>query len=86
MRISLQLRLPGGTDGRRWRRSVYLGEAPSDISIRLEEFEPVEPYTSQRPVVAPVQSLLFVVDTLNTLPGTSGSFWISNVQLVLRQP
>jgi hypothetical protein len=86
MRVSVQFRLPGGSDGRRWRRSVYLDETPREITIGLEEFDPVEPYTSQRPVVTPVQSLLFVVDTVNTLPGTRGGFWISNVELGLRQP
>jgi hypothetical protein len=86
MRVSVQLRLPGGADGRRWRRSVYLDETPRTLSISLEEFDPVEPYTSQRPIVSPVQSLLFVVDTLNTLPGADGSFAVSQVALELREP
>lgn len=83
MRVSVQFRLPGG---RRWRRSVYVGETPRTIAISLQDFEPVEPYTSQRPVVSPVETLLLVVDTLNTLPGTDGTLWISNVSLGLRQP
>jgi hypothetical protein len=86
MRVSLQLRLPGGPDGRRWRRSVYLDETPRTITASLQEFDPVEPYTSQRPVVSPIQTLLVVVDTVNSLPGTSGVIWISNVGLGVRQP
>jgi hypothetical protein len=86
MRVSVQFRLPGGAEGRRWRRSVYLDDAPREVTISLSEFEPVEPYTSQRPIVSPIQSLLFVVDTLNTLPGTTGTFWISKVELGLRKP
>jgi hypothetical protein len=46
----------------------------------------VEPYTSQRPVVTPIQTLLFVVDTLNTLPGADGVVWISDVALGVREP
>jgi hypothetical protein len=86
MRVSLQLRLPGGRDGRRWRRSVFLDETPRHVAVSLAEFDPVEPYTSQRPVVSPVQSLLLVVDTVNTAPGTSGTIWLSNVALSVRQP
>jgi hypothetical protein len=86
MRVSLQLRLPGGRDGRRWRRSIYLDEMRRTVTASLQDFEPVEPYTSQRPVVSPVQTLLIVVDTVNTLPGSDGVIWISNVALGLRQP
>ena len=86
MRVSVQLRLPGGAEGRRWRRSVYVDETTRDISVSLQDFEPVEPYTSQRPIVSPVQSLLFVVDTLNTLPGTDGRIWVSDVSLDVRDP
>ena len=86
MRVSLQLRLPGGPDGRRWRRSVYLDETPRTITASLQDFDPVEPYTSQRPVVSPIQTLLVVVDTVNALPGTDGVIWIANVALGIRQP
>jgi hypothetical protein len=86
MRVSLQLRLPGGPEGRRWRRSVYLDETPRTVTASLQDFDPVEPYTTQRPVVSPVQTLLLVVDTVNALPGTNGVIWISNVALGIRQP
>lgn len=86
MRVSVQLRLPGGRDGRRWRRSIYVDQTPRSIVTSLAEFEPVEPYTSQRPVVSPVQTLLIVADTLNSRPGTSGVLWVSNVSLGVRQP
>jgi hypothetical protein len=86
VRLSLQVRLPGGREGQRWRRSVYLDPTPRDILVSIEEFEPVETYTSQRPIVTPVQTLLFVVDTLNTHTGTGGVIWISDVTLRVRQP
>jgi hypothetical protein len=86
MRISLQVRLPGGKDGLRWRRSVYLDTTPRRVTASLEEFDPAESPTTQRPIVAPIQSLLFVVDTLNTLPGTAGTAWISDISLAIRTP
>jgi hypothetical protein len=86
MRVSLQLRLPGGRDGRRWRRSIYLDETPRTITANLQDFDPVEPYTSQRPVVSPVQTLLIVADTVNTRPGSDGTIWLSSVSLGLREP
>jgi hypothetical protein len=83
MRLSLQVRVPGGPDGRRWRRSVYLDSTPRTIDVRLGDMEPVGPATSLRPIVARVQSILFVVDTVNAQPGSSGTVWISGVTLGL---
>jgi hypothetical protein len=37
--------------------------------------------TTRRPIVTPIQSLLVVVDTVNTAPGSSGTLWLSNVAL-----
>ena len=84
MRISLQLRLPGGRDGLRWRKSVFVDETPRPIVVRLRDLTPVGPTTtSQRPFVAPVHSVLFVVDTVNTAPGAKGTVWVSEVALGL---
>ena len=81
MRVSLQIRLPGGAQGQRWRRSVYLDETPRDVVVRLADMEPAGETTSLRPIVARVQSVLFVVDTMNTAPGTSGTIWLRDVRL-----
>jgi hypothetical protein len=86
MRLSVQIRTPGGPDGRRWRRSVYIDQTPRLIDLSLSELEPVGPATSLRPVVARVQSVLLVVDTVNTAPGSSGSFRISGVVFGLGDP
>jgi hypothetical protein len=83
MRLSVQVRLPGSRDGQRWRQSVYLDTLPRPIDLRLEDFEPVDVNTSRRPVAASVHALLFVVDTVNTLPGTAGTVWISEVRLAV---
>jgi predicted metal-dependent phosphoesterase TrpH len=86
MRLSVQVRTPGGPDGRRWRRSVYLDQTPRVIDLALSELEPIGPATTLRPVVARVQSILLVVDTINTAPGTSGSVRISRMILGLGDP
>jgi hypothetical protein len=62
---------------------VYLDREPRPITIRLQDFEPAEGDTSRRPVVVPIQSLLFVVDTVNTTPGSEGRVWLSEVRLGL---
>lgn len=86
MRLSVQIRTPGGPDGRRWRRSVYLDQTPRVIDLALSELEPVGTSTALRPIVARVQSVLFVIDTINTAPGTTGTVWFSGVLLGLGDP
>ena len=76
MRVSVQIRLPGGPAGHRWRRSVYLDEKPRTFSLPLRDFESADRQTTLRPNVARVQAVLFVVDTLNTTPGNEGTIWI----------
>ncbi len=80
MRVSVQVRLPGGRDSQRWRRSVYVDPSPRAIDLRLEDFEPADAPTSRRPIGVPVHALLFVVDTVNTAPGAAGTLWISDVR------
>jgi hypothetical protein len=80
-RISVQVRLPGGPGGNRWRRSVYLDETPRNFSLRLRDFDLVERTTTLRPNVARVQTVLFVIDTLNTPPGRAGSVWIFDAKV-----
>jgi len=87
MRLSVQLRLPGGKDGLRWRRSVFVDTTPRLITVRLRDLTPVGPTTtSQRPIVAPVHSVLFVVDTVNTAPGAAGTVWLSELAVRLGPP
>jgi hypothetical protein len=81
VRLSVQVRLPGGQTGNRWRRSVYVDQTPRKFVLRLRDFESAERPTSLRPFVARVQSVLFVIDTLNTTPGSEGTIWISGVKL-----
>ena len=48
----------------------------------LEDFQPIGPNVAGQPPLDKVDSLLFVVDTLNTLPGGKGTITISEVAFV----
>lgn len=82
MRVSVQIRTPGGTDGQRWRRSFYVDSTPRPITVRLSELEPVEPASTLRPTAVTVQSVLLVVDTVNARPGASGELVVVSARLV----
>jgi hypothetical protein len=77
-RVSLQLRL---ISGRRWRHSLYLDATARTVSVPLQRFEPVDPQGILRPTAARIRSLLIVVDTLNSRPGTTGAVTIDAVTL-----
>lgn len=82
MRVSVQLRYPaGGGREQRWGRSVYLDTNPRTVSISLDEMVPMEQQGGAAPPVAEARSLIFVVDLVNAVPGSSGNFRIANVLL-----
>jgi hypothetical protein len=78
-RISVQLRshARGGT---RWRRSVYVAGEPAEISLALREFLPVDASAAALAIAA-VDSLLFVVDTINAAPGSRGELSVSALRV-----
>ena len=80
MRLSVQVRVAQGSALERWHRSVYLDDTPRTITVFFDEMTPVGTTTVQRPPLDQVESLLFVVDTVNTRPGTSGQIWIDDVK------
>jgi len=77
MRVSVQVRLPGGRGGQRWRRSTYVDDQRRTIVLPLSTFAPADRPTSQQPIASVVQELLVVVDTVNTAPGARGTIWLS---------
>ncbi len=81
MRVSVQLRAPSGEEGERWRRSVYLDESPREIRVTLGEMTPAGPTRTPTVSLPLADNLLFVVDTVNTAPGTSGKFTISGLRV-----
>ena len=85
MRISLQVRVPGGTDGQRWGRSIYLDETMRSVAVRLADLQPIDRRTALRPVVARVQSVLVVIDTVNTKTGSAGEITLKDVRFIRGQ-
>jgi hypothetical protein len=60
---------------------VYLDETERPITVMFDDVRPKGTTSSQRPVLASVREVLFVLDTVNTRPGTNGQVWIDNVNL-----
>ncbi len=81
MRISVQVRLPGGGGGQRWRRSAYVDDQVRTIVLPLSTFVAADRPTSQQPIASVVRELLVVVDTVNTSPGTRGTIWMTAAAL-----
>ena len=81
MRLSVQLRVPGG-EGERWHRSVYLDQTPRTIELPFNEFRPREqsPLINRPAVLSKVDSILFVVDTVNTKIGSNGQIQIDDIK------
>jgi hypothetical protein len=80
MRISVQLRMPGDDIGQRWHRSVYLDSTPRTVTVHFDEMIPRGPTDAARPPLSQVQSVLWVIDTLNTTLGDSGEVVLDDVR------
>ena len=76
-RMSVQFRTG---NGERWRRSVYLDEMARQIAVFFDDVRPAGATSQRRLPLGQVQDVLFVVDTVNTAPGSAGQFWIDDVQ------
>jgi hypothetical protein len=59
---------------------VYLDETPRDVTVFFDEMTPRGVTSQRRPVLSTVRDVLFVIDTVNTKPGTSGVIWIDDVK------
>jgi hypothetical protein len=79
MRLSVQLRAPGG-EGERWRRSVYLDQTPRIIELPFADFRPADAASAAQPVLSKIDSVLFVVDTVNTRIGSNGQIQIDDIR------
>ncbi|HYU81043.1 MAG TPA: CehA/McbA family metallohydrolase [Vicinamibacterales bacterium] len=82
MRFWAQLRAPAVRGGERWAKSIFLGPTLSTVDLRLADFRPIGATSSEHPAFDRIESLLLVVDTLNTLPGTDATISIADLWLV----
>jgi len=80
MRVSVQLRSDEASPDR-WQRSVYLDRFDHDRTVFLDDVTPVGSTRSEKPPLARIRAVLFVVDLTNTKPGTTGQVWIANPAL-----
>jgi hypothetical protein len=78
-RVWAQLRAPGAQEGERWGKSFYVGPDLETIELRFSEFLPVGLVSTERPPLAGIDSLLLVVDTLNSAPGSAGRMAITDL-------
>ena len=77
MRISVQLR----SDRGRWQRSVYIDTVDQERTVYVDDLTPAGGVGTDTPPRSEIRNILFVVDALNTKPGTSGRVWIGEPRL-----
>jgi hypothetical protein len=80
-RLSVQLRVAGKGDGRRWRRSVYIDHTLREFSVTVDEMTPAESGSDAHPDLSRVDTLLFVLDTVNLQPGSQRTIRLERVRL-----
>ena len=78
MRVSVQFRTAnvGGTM-RRWQRSVFVDTVDEQRTIAFSDLTPSDSSAESDPPLDQISQILFVVDTVNTTPGTAGRFWVN---------
>lgn len=72
MRIGVHLRPRGRDNPPRWQRSVYLDESPRTVTIEFADLRPLPRTVTTAVPLASIDAVMFVIDTNNTAPGTSG--------------
>lgn len=81
LRAWVQLRAPVGNT-ERWGVTFYADSEARLIDVPLRAFGPIGVTSSEQPPLERVDSLLFVVDTMNFLPGATGSMVLSEIAFV----
>jgi hypothetical protein len=82
MRLSIQVRADmGEARPERWQRSIYVDTSEASYAIDFNDMRPVGEAPGATPPKDGVRNILFVVDTTNTAPGTSGRIWLRDLRL-----
>jgi hypothetical protein len=76
VRVSVQFREPSGE---RWHRTVFIDKEPRDITIAFNDLRSIDA-SRPLPVLADVDSIMFVFDTVNTALGANGRIWLDDVR------
>ncbi|MEO8682340.1 MAG: hypothetical protein ABI665_25050 [Vicinamibacterales bacterium] len=80
MRAWMQLRAPVG-NVERWGSTFYADSEERLIELPLDAYAPIGEPSSVRAPLDKVESILIVVDTLNTLPGKGGTMRVTLLDL-----
>jgi len=80
MRISVRVRSIG-PPAEHWQRSIYVDDTPREHTIDFDDLRPVEVVGTPHPDPANIHDILFVVETTNSRPGSTGQLWLRNVLL-----
>lgn len=80
VRAWVQLR--AGAEAGRWGRTVYADSNIRIVDLPLRSFIPIGATSTVAPPLDRIDSLLFVVDTLNNRPGAAGRMTIAEVAFV----
>jgi hypothetical protein len=67
------------SSGERWQRSIYLDRTRQEIWVPFRNMSPVG-HTTLKFDPKDIDTVLFVVDTTNSAPGTSGSFTLHDIR------
>ncbi len=78
-RLSVQLRARS-QGGERWHRSVYLDSTPRTVTIFFDEMVAAGQASVPAPSLQTIDTVLFVVDTVNSRPGDEGTFDLAHVR------
>jgi hypothetical protein len=81
LRAWVQLRAPVGNT-ERWGVTFYADSEARVVDLPLRAFRPIGVTSSEQPPFDRVDSLLFVVDTMNFLPGATGAMVLSEIAFV----
>ncbi len=82
-RLSVQLR-DAGAAGRRWQRSVHVDPTPRSYAVAVTDMRATDVRNPDPTRPDASDSLLFVIDTVNTPPGAQGTISLRDVTLVTR--
>jgi hypothetical protein len=80
MRVSVQLRGGRGVVDR-WQKSVYVDPTDQARIVRFADCLPVGSTHTPTAPIADLTSIMIVVDTTNTKPGTAGRIWVKDAAL-----
>ena len=79
LRLAVTLRPVGNNNPPRWQRSVYLDHMTRTVTVFFDDMHVVPGNVAAPAPLASIGSLMFIVDTNNTKPGTSGEIMLSEI-------